>query len=226
MLLRPQRDDAGRPGSRRGDGARRLPTTFGNASSVHAFGQQRQGRASTRPGRAWPTLDRRRAGRGRLHRRRHRGGQLRPPRRRRGARGARPQAPVSPARSSTKPSSTRAGISRAAVTTGPLVPVTTRRRRHAPPRSKACYAGDRHRLGDARQQRDRHRSSRSPTWPRSRDAHGALFHTDAVQTVGKVPVDVRALGVDLLSLSGPQVQRPQGRRRALDPPRRAARAAS
>jgi cysteine desulfurase len=31
---------------------------------------------------------------------------------------------------------------------------------------------------------------------------GALFHTDAVQSVGKIPVSVSALGVDLLSLSG------------------------
>src|SRR3954469_21390064 len=37
----------------------------------------------------------------------------------------------------------------------------------------------------------------------ARIAHtrGALFHTDAVQSVAKVPVQVRALGVDLLSLS-------------------------
>ncbi len=32
-------------------------------------------------------------------------------------------------------------------------------------------------------------------------SRGALFHTDAVQTVGKLPVDVQALGLDLLSLS-------------------------
>ena len=32
-------------------------------------------------------------------------------------------------------------------------------------------------------------------------AHGALFHTDAVQAVGHIPIDVNALGVDMLSAS-------------------------
>src|SRR4029453_10326407 len=32
-------------------------------------------------------------------------------------------------------------------------------------------------------------------------ARGALLHTDAVQSAGKIPVDARALGADLLSLS-------------------------
>ncbi|MGV3632849.1 MAG: cysteine desulfurase family protein [Pseudorhodoplanes sp.] len=41
-------------------------------------------------------------------------------------------------------------------------------------------------------------------------ANGALMHADAAQSVGKVPVDVNAMGIDLLSIAGHKLYAPKG----------------
>src|SRR5262249_46983223 len=41
-------------------------------------------------------------------------------------------------------------------------------------------------------------------------SRGVLFHSDAAQAVGKVPIDVEAMKIDLLSISGHKIYAPKG----------------
>ncbi len=40
--------------------------------------------------------------------------------------------------------------------------------------------------------------------------HGVLFHTDATQAIGKIPIDVTELGVDFVTFSGHKIYAPKG----------------
>lgn len=40
--------------------------------------------------------------------------------------------------------------------------------------------------------------------------HGVLFHTDAVQAFGHIPIDVEEMNIDMLSASGHKINGPKG----------------
>ena len=77
---------------------------------------------------------------------------------------------------------------------------------------------DRHRHPGA--ERDRHASSRCATLRLQQRSRRALVHADSAQAVGKIPVNVKELGVDLLTMAGHMLLRAQGHRRAVRAQRR------
>ena len=180
---------------------------FGNPSSAYALGRRAHDAVEQRACRG-RGADRRGAGGDRLHRRRDRGDQHRHPRR------------------------GGAGLPAAAaiVTTNIEHPATEaccdllERAGHAVRRVAAEQ--QRHRVGGAHGGRDRRRGPRSSpsSTPRTRsapssrcarshappEARGALVHADAAQSVGKIPVDVAQLGVDLLTIAGHKLYAPKG----------------
>ncbi len=53
---------------------------------------------------------------------------------------------------------------------------------------------------------------------------GVVFHTDAVQAIGKVPIDVNKMNIDVASITGSQALRPERRGRVVRPPQESPRA--
>ena len=64
------------------------------------------------------------------------------------------------------------------------------------------------------EQRGRHRSSRSPSWPQLAAEHQIPFHSDAVQAAGQLPVSLAGTGATALTITAHKIGGPVGDRRA------------
>ena len=73
----------------------------------------------------------------------------------------------------------------------------------------AIDPGHRARLDHVGEQRDRHSPPIGELAPLAHE-RGVPFHTDAAQAVGKIPLEYRALGADLLTLVGHKMYAPKG----------------